>query len=59
MITNNEELRAAVTIATNSLYIMCNTKDSVELLNAFTSAKDNLIEIYKYNHLRINDNNSK
>lgn len=59
MINNNEELRAAVTLATNSLYVMCNTKDTAELLKAFTDAKDNLIEIYKYNHLRINDNTSK
>lgn len=54
-IKTNEELRAAVTVATNSLYVMCNTKDQTELLSAFVIVKDNLVEIFKYNQLRISD----
>ena len=54
-IKSNEELRAAVTVATNSLYVMCNTKDQTELLSAFVVVKDNLVEIFKYNQLRISD----
>lgn len=54
-IKSNEELRAAVTVATNSLYVMCNTKDQTELLSAFVTVKDNLVEIFKYNQLRISD----
>ena len=52
-IQNANELRAAVTLLTANVNNMCNTDDLDEVIKAFCESKDLLINIYKYNVVRL------
>ena len=52
-INNNTELRSATILLNASCLSMCNAKTSKELTESFCTAKDLLIEIYKYTSDRI------
>ena len=53
MINNNDELRTAVTLLTANVNNMCNTTDIEEVIKTFCESKDLLIDIYKYNVVRL------
>ncbi len=51
--TTKEELRTAVTLLTANVNNMCNTTDINEVIKAFCESKDLIIDIYKYNVVRL------
>lgn len=53
MINNKTELLAATTYLTAAINEMCNTSDIEVVSSKFCEAKDNLIEIFKYNVTRL------
>lgn len=52
-ITNEKDLRSATILLNASGLSMCNAKTVEELVEHFGTAKDLLIELYKYNATRI------
>lgn len=53
MINDMNELRTAVTMLTANVNNMCNTTDIEQIIKAFCESKDLLIDIYKYNVVRV------
>ena len=54
-ITNNKELREAVTLLTAEVQNMCNTTAQESAVHSFVNSKDLLILIYKYNIERLSN----
>ena len=54
-ITNNKELREAVTLLTAEVQNMCNTISQESAVHSFVNAKDLLILVYKYNVERLSN----
>lgn len=52
-IQNANELRTAVTLLTANVNNMCNTNNIDDVIAAFCESKDLLINIYKYNVIRL------
>lgn len=52
-IQNANELRTAVTLLTANVNNMCNTNEIDEVIKTFCESKDLLINIYKYNVVRL------
>lgn len=52
-IQNANDLRTAVTLLSANVNNMCNTTDVEEVIKSFCESKDLLINIYKYNVVRL------
>ncbi len=55
-ITTHEELRQAAALVNSSVTQMCGTSDIDELVKSFSTAKELMISIFKYNADRITAN---
>ena len=58
-ITTHEELRQAAALVNSSVTQMCGTNDTEELVESFSTAKELMISIFKYNTNRIIANKNK
>lgn len=51
-IKSMEDIRGAVAVLTSKVYAMCNAKNTDEVNEAMSDAKDLLIATYKFNYER-------